>query len=671
MKRLNRLGVLLLQHRARVFAVAAVAFTFTAVAAAFAKLMAFGYNALDLAIFHQVVANTAHGRLFAFTIHPHSYLGDHVSPLLILLAPVFRLVPRPETLLVLQVLAVAAAVLPLALLARRLRPALQIIVVAAFLLNPLVHNAALFEFEFLVFSLPLIFGALVAYERRRPGLFLILALLIAGIREDAGLLLIGFGLLGWLDRRSWQWTVLPLLLGLATIGIGMAVSGQANHEQYKFLHYLGWLGSTPHEALATLVRRPWTVLLQLFRLQNLLFVLTLLLLVAGLPLLRLRRLLPALPSAAALLLTSFGGDAISLQTHYPVVLLPYLFWAAIGGLARCAERPPHSLRRLADRPAVFAALLLTVTSVYGWLTMSPLRPGAVMAIRRELRDPRTRIAHALVAAVPKTAAIATGYGLLPFFGGHEQLYALNYVFSGRRQLSQTPYILPGPLDVALVDARDVAFYQAQYGRDTTRFLEGDDRLRSAVNDNKLRPARFVETFVLYDTTGNEPPLVHTNPPTGRAAAANDGVVRLQTIGEQAEELRTEPFTVGAATVMTLPLSLTWLLREPTDLLYHLRVDYRDTRGRIAATRWYPLGYSMNPTSSWDPNTPTTVRFRWIVPPLKVGTYRVVVQPFAREGFLTLDEKLTAYFKTTKQSAGGGAVDIGTLTIANDRYGNTR
>ena len=49
----------------------------------------FLYNGLDLAIFNQVFFNTTNGNLFGLTIHPHSYLGDHFAPLILLLAPLY------------------------------------------------------------------------------------------------------------------------------------------------------------------------------------------------------------------------------------------------------------------------------------------------------------------------------------------------------------------------------------------------------------------------------------------------------------------------------------------------------------------------------------------------------------------------------------------------------
>ena len=99
-------------HERATIALFAVVLFFAGALFAIFKLAALGYNALDLGIFHQVLANTARGDWFAMSIHPHSYFGDHVSPFLAALAPFYALVPRPETLLVLQAAAVALGIFP-------------------------------------------------------------------------------------------------------------------------------------------------------------------------------------------------------------------------------------------------------------------------------------------------------------------------------------------------------------------------------------------------------------------------------------------------------------------------------------------------------------------------------------------------------------------------------
>src|SRR3989475_12455059 len=90
----------------------------------------------DLGIFDQVFWNTVHGRLLESTMslaqgQPHSYLADHFSPVYLLLVPAYALVPRPETLLVIQTLFLPLGVWPLYLRARlKLEPGFHRLVLA-------------------------------------------------------------------------------------------------------------------------------------------------------------------------------------------------------------------------------------------------------------------------------------------------------------------------------------------------------------------------------------------------------------------------------------------------------------------------------------------------------------------------------------------------------------
>jgi len=87
----------------------------------------FHSTGLDLGVFDQVIWNTSQGRFTESTLSldrcpPHSFFGDHFSPILLALVPLYWVFPHPETLLVVQMVALALGALPIYLLARRLLP---------------------------------------------------------------------------------------------------------------------------------------------------------------------------------------------------------------------------------------------------------------------------------------------------------------------------------------------------------------------------------------------------------------------------------------------------------------------------------------------------------------------------------------------------------------------
>src|SRR5207302_394516 len=134
----------------------------------------------DLGLFDQIFWNTTQGRFFESTMSlgqplPHSYLSDHFSPIYLLLLPFYALIPRPDTLLLLQTLFLALGIWPIYLLARlKLPPGLPRLAFAlAYVLFLPVAFINLFDFHELALSvLPLGF-AIHLLERGRPGPFLL------------------------------------------------------------------------------------------------------------------------------------------------------------------------------------------------------------------------------------------------------------------------------------------------------------------------------------------------------------------------------------------------------------------------------------------------------------------------------------------------------------------
>src|SRR5260370_41378517 len=115
------------------YLVAGLAFTYFVLYSVLSVLRHVTYHSFgpDLGIFDQVFWNTTRGRFLESTMslvqaQPHSYLADHFSPVYLLLMPPYLLIPRPETLLVIQTLFLALGVWPLYLLTRlKLDPGFQ------------------------------------------------------------------------------------------------------------------------------------------------------------------------------------------------------------------------------------------------------------------------------------------------------------------------------------------------------------------------------------------------------------------------------------------------------------------------------------------------------------------------------------------------------------------
>jgi uncharacterized membrane protein len=194
-----RLGV----REMRATFVAVAVFVAVYVALDFNKLYALRYGA-DLGTYLQTLVNLQHGSSWNYGEWRQHFLV-HDSWVLTALVPLVALFPSAQTLIVVQVLAVALAAIPLALLGRELglQARAANLLAIAYLLSPAAQGLSYDNFSENVFvPLLALCGALAA---RRHSLWwtLVLAQLLMGLKEDEILFVAWFGAACaiWWDRR--------------------------------------------------------------------------------------------------------------------------------------------------------------------------------------------------------------------------------------------------------------------------------------------------------------------------------------------------------------------------------------------------------------------------------------------------------------------------------------
>jgi uncharacterized membrane protein len=185
--------------------------------AAYDLLSVFRYLRLDpgswdLGIFTEYVKQIAHFRAPVVAIRGTGFnlLGDHFQPIVAFIAPLFRLFPTPETLLVVQALLTAISVIPVCRAARELLgtwPSRAIGLAYAFSWG--LQQMINFDFHEIAFAVPLLAFSLSALVRRRLRPAVLWALPLVFVKEDQGftvaaigLVMVGMGLAGLRAARS-------------------------------------------------------------------------------------------------------------------------------------------------------------------------------------------------------------------------------------------------------------------------------------------------------------------------------------------------------------------------------------------------------------------------------------------------------------------------------------
>lgn len=214
-------------------AVLAIGFFFLVSIWTVSRVRAFVTPTYDFSIFAQMFHSMRTTGLPITTVErdgPLSHFAVHVSPIYYLLLPFYMIVPKPETLQVLQAAVLATAVIPLYLLGKRhgLPPLLRTALCGLLLLYPAFSGGASYDIHENAFLTPLILWLFYGIDRKNHAMTAIFAVLTMMVKEDApvyvaviALWLILCGLLR--KRAKWELTAGALLL-ISSIGYFIGVT---------------------------------------------------------------------------------------------------------------------------------------------------------------------------------------------------------------------------------------------------------------------------------------------------------------------------------------------------------------------------------------------------------------------------------------------------------------
>ena len=415
----------------RVVAVGVVAYAVVFSFITLTRHWTFLTHALDLGYYVQLLWNLSGGRGARVSLPEMHAWGDHLSPILYPLVPLFWVAPGPEALLVLQSAWLALGAVAVFLLARQRlgdeRPAAAFAVL--YLVNPSLHGINVRDFHAAALAIPLLLAALYLAEAARWVPFAAAGLLVLACREDAALPVIGIG--AWLALRHRRWLAGAVTSAGAAAVLAVDVVWVIPHfrgEAYSHLWRYQHLGRSLGDIAAAIVLRPLYVLGQILTLDRLTYLGALLAPLAFLPLVAPLDVLGALPALAQNLLSR---DPIlhHHRTQYQAFVLPFLILAAIGGYDRLALRRPGRWPARVLVVALAASLVLSARAVndLGWTRWRP--------------TDEHRGAYALLAQVPPAAAVSAHDRYVP-------------------HLSLRPHVTVFPVDLGRAD--HVLLHAASY-----------------------------------------------------------------------------------------------------------------------------------------------------------------------------------------------------------------
>lgn len=387
----------------------------------------FQTHAYDLGIFGQGVRAYARLQLPRSLIRAplaasggggYPLLGDHFSPVLALLGPVYRLVPHVEVLLVAQAALVASSAYTVTRVAAvRLRGTLDApwagaAIGTAYLLSWGIQRLAGFDFHEVCFALPLLCLALEAYLAERWTACAAWASVLVLVKEDMGCTVSAFGLLLLLGGRSRRLGTLLALGGPAVAALTVFVVV----PHFNPGHVYGYLGGEAADGtgVAGLRSEPWTLPIRLIWPPEKLLTATVTVLPAGFLAVRSPIVLVAVPG----LVLRFVADNPfywGTKYQYSATLMPIVFFALIDALVR-RERSGAACRcrRRAAAPAAVLSIALALTPFFD---LAELATSGFWHT-----DARSRAAAHAVSLIPPGARVVAPDTLAPHLTDRDTVY---------------------------------------------------------------------------------------------------------------------------------------------------------------------------------------------------------------------------------------------------------
>jgi len=377
----------------------------------FVRHAALETRAFDLGIFAQAVWNTLHGDFLYSSIKGGiCLLGDHVSPILAFITPLYALWPDPRMLLILQALASGSSIFLIGYLAKdKLGSSFAGLIFALIYCFYQPPRGALHEdFHPEVLAEPFMIIAFIFLERKRLVWFLLSTLAFISAKES--LLGISF-MMGFYALVFNRWRIVGALIMILSVGllwfdtrwVVPYFSGKPYLYQGFYHHLLtgpaiGWVKA-------------------IFNLEILSYVFKIFSPFLFLPFFSLPTLILTFPILAQNIL-SVNPVMRSLRYHYTVGLTPFVFISAIYGFQALSQK----YEWISKRKTLIAVLLLAVGIIrsgpseyyYNWQSMQHKTAHADL-IREKL------------SVIPSQFSVLTHNNLIPQVTNRKYVYQFDYL----------------------------------------------------------------------------------------------------------------------------------------------------------------------------------------------------------------------------------------------------
>ncbi len=271
-----------------------------------------------------------------------SYFGDHFSPILALLLPVWAIWPRPETLLVVQVLLVGVAAIPLYHICKLRfpdKPLVLFAIVFVYLVSPWMQKGLFFDFHQDAFKPVFIFLAFLSLLKKRWWVYWLSIAALLATKEDSLFIPLVFGIYAILFRKNYVVGAISILLavGYAVVVMGHVMPSFFHDDTYRHVgNRYAHLGESMGEVAKTALLHPISTFQKCFDIDSFHTLIYLLIPVACIALFSLRGLILVVPFVAQMMMSQWHYTRV-IYFYYPFAVFPFVVLSVITGMERLSS----------------------------------------------------------------------------------------------------------------------------------------------------------------------------------------------------------------------------------------------------------------------------------------------------------------------------------------------
>nr|ADP09423.1 DUF2079 domain membrane protein [uncultured marine crenarchaeote E6-3G] len=444
------------------------------------KHWTFNSFAWDLGIFNQGFWTTVNREgIFYNTCELHlvergSFFGVHFSPILFLLAPIYRIFPSPETLLILQSLILGVAAYPLYLIGRRIVDRKTgLLVSTMYLCNPVVHGINCYDFH-VQCMIPLsIFSSIYFYISKKWVSFLMSIVMALMIEEHIAYVIPIFSLTFIIDYLKngekkpaipQFETIIPFFTVIFSVFWFFLSRNIINHfnpsisETLRAGRHFDIFGvDDPQRIPIHLVTKPIKIVdsLRYAPLEKLKYLMFLIGSNLHLPFLNPLLLLPAVPWFTISLLSNYQ-PYYSIGFQYPSYVLPFILHSFVVGLRNTRSNDNSRGHSLSYNQT--AVLCLTASLIFFYIA-SPLSPSQLIneyspAYLKPNSDIHSALIRRQLGKIPQHASVLTQDNIFTHLSSRSNAYVLppSFGMDESEWNSSMRFILDHQPDYILLDA---------------------------------------------------------------------------------------------------------------------------------------------------------------------------------------------------------------------------